>query len=353
MDSRGLLFIPDISGFTKFVNETDIEHSRLIIQELLELLINSNEMGLEVSEVEGDAILFYKFGDPPALESVFQQVEKMFCEFHQHLNVYDRLKFCQCKACLAAINLTLKVITHYGEFSTYSIKNFQKLIGKDVIVAHQLLKNDIPQHEYWLVTNNLTNDPTTPNLASWMEWKASSKNSEGNLIPFHYTQLSSLKSKVHPASDPALDLSAKKKLFSINREYKTDLITLFHAAGDFQYRSQWQEGVKSVEEISHILPRVGTKCRLILNNGESIVYSNSYSYRPDRVEFSETYEGSDFVRHFILQKIDDNLTSLTLDYYINKNVFSFLKYALSNKNKTKAEMMRSLEKLEEVIVLIR
>ena len=61
METKGLLFIPDISGFTRFVNETEIEHSRLIIQELLETLINTNEIGLEISEIEGDAILFYKF----------------------------------------------------------------------------------------------------------------------------------------------------------------------------------------------------------------------------------------------------------------------------------------------------
>jgi hypothetical protein len=62
MENKGLLFIPDISGFTRFVTEMEIEHSRYIIQELLEVLIDSNELGLEVSEIEGDAILFYKLG---------------------------------------------------------------------------------------------------------------------------------------------------------------------------------------------------------------------------------------------------------------------------------------------------
>ena len=70
MDNKGLLFIPDISGFTRFINETEIEHSRLIIQELLELLINANEMGLEISEIEGDAILFYKNGELPDVSAL-------------------------------------------------------------------------------------------------------------------------------------------------------------------------------------------------------------------------------------------------------------------------------------------
>ena len=85
MENKGLLFIPDISGFTKFVHESEIEHSRFIIQELLEILINANQIGLEISEIEGDAILFYKYGDPPALQELYKQVEKMFCAFHRHL----------------------------------------------------------------------------------------------------------------------------------------------------------------------------------------------------------------------------------------------------------------------------
>ena len=76
MNDQGLIFIPDISGFSRFVNETEINHSRLIIQELLETIINANEIGLEISEIEGDAILFYKFGEPPELEKLYRQVEK-------------------------------------------------------------------------------------------------------------------------------------------------------------------------------------------------------------------------------------------------------------------------------------
>src|SRR5712691_6555809 len=117
MENKGLLFLPDISGFTRFVNETEIEHCRLIIQELLEILLNANRIGLEVSEIEGDAILFYKFGEPPELEALYRQVEEMFCAFHRNLVAYEQHRYCQCKACTAAINLTLKVITHYGEFT--------------------------------------------------------------------------------------------------------------------------------------------------------------------------------------------------------------------------------------------
>jgi hypothetical protein len=74
------------------------------------------------------------------------------------------------------------VISHYGEFTPLNVQQFNKLIGKDVIVAHQLLKNDIPQHEYWLVTKDLDNQPAE--LTQWMHWNKSSKGTENGEISF-------------------------------------------------------------------------------------------------------------------------------------------------------------------------
>jgi len=52
---RSLLFIPDISGFTKFVQTTEVEHSQHVISELLEVLISANTQELKLAEIEGDA----------------------------------------------------------------------------------------------------------------------------------------------------------------------------------------------------------------------------------------------------------------------------------------------------------
>ena len=196
MENKGLLFIPDISGFTDFINNIELIHSRHIINELLELLINSNQLELEVSEIEGDAILFYKYGESPDLKAIYEQVEKMFYAFHRHLKIYENRRTCHCKACISAINLSLKVVTHYGEFTGYNIKDFYSLIGKDVIVAHQLLKNNIDKHEYWLVTKNLLKENALVDYKEWMKWENSIKQTEHGEIYFHYTQLSELKNEL-------------------------------------------------------------------------------------------------------------------------------------------------------------
>jgi hypothetical protein len=353
METKGLLFIPDISGFTRFVTESEINHSRLIIRELLELLINANQIGLVVSEIEGDAILFYKFGEPPQLKELYKQVEKMFCLFHKNLLAYDQKKYCQCKACTSAAGLSLKVITHYGEFTGYNVKNFNKLIGKDVIVAHQLLKNDIKQHEYWLVTKDLLHDNTPTDFTEWMNWNDSIKQTEAGEIHFHYTQLSQLKNEIAEDPLPQLNLYGKKRIYSGSKEYETDIITLFHAAGAFEYRHRWWEGVKKVEEFNHLLPRVGMRSRWTLNSGESLFYSSSYSYTDDRIEFSETDEKDDQVTYFTLIKTEANKTSLTIDIYKTGNRIKKFFLKLSGQRKRESMLRKSLENLIPLIKEIR
>ncbi|OQP40698.1 hypothetical protein A4H97_13825 [Niastella yeongjuensis] len=349
MDNRGLLFIPDISGFTRFVSETEIEHSRYIIQELLEVLIKSNRLGLQISEIEGDAILFYKFGEAPALPELYKQVEDMFCAFHRCLIAYDRRKYCQCAACTAAVELTLKVITHYGEFTGYQVQQFNKLIGKDVIVAHQLLKNDISQHEYWLVTNNLVAGKEPEDITQWMHWEISNKETETGVIPYHYTLLSELKERLPAEPLEPVVFTDKVKILSLSKEYNTDIITLFHATGDFSFRSSWQEGIVKVEDIDHHLPRIGMRCRVYTEKGDRYVYSSSYYYQPDKIRFSETDEKNGDTTYFTLEKINDTTSRLTLDLYRKRNFITQLLSVLAGRNKLKGSYERSMVNLATLL----
>jgi hypothetical protein len=196
MENKGLIFIPDISGFAHFVNSVEIDHSQHIIHELLEVILEANQLDLNISEIEGDAILFYKFGNPPDLMMAYEQVEKMFLAFHKHLQWYESKHTCHCNACISAIDLTLKVITHYGEFKEYKIRNFRKLIGKDIIIAHQLLKNDIVDHEYWLISSSLSEIQPPKILRPWMLWEFGNKKIDQHEVMFHFTQLGQLKKNV-------------------------------------------------------------------------------------------------------------------------------------------------------------
>ncbi len=352
MENQGLIFIPDISGFTQFINKVDIIHSRMIIQELLDVLVNSNQIGLTISEIEGDAILFYKYGDSPDLEALYKQVEKMFCDFHKNLIAYEISRYCQCHACTSAIDLTLKVITHYGEFTDYQVKDFRKLIGKDIIVAHQFLKNDIDQHEYWLVTNNLMTNTIPDKLITGIHWKRSVKHTEEGDIYYQYTPLSDLKNNLQPETELSSDIPNKVNMISITKEFETDIITLFRSAGMVEYRTQWQDGVKKVEELNHYLPRVGMKCRYFRENGVEVIFTSNYSFHPEKISFTETDEKKKISTTFLLEKVNDQRTRLTMDYFRKKDFIQNAVFTLLEKKKLESSMQKSLQNLGQLVKVI-
>lgn len=198
MENEGLIFIPDISGFTKFVTETELEHSQMIITQLLELLINLNHLDLNLSEIEGDAILFYKKGSRPAVNDVMEQSKKMFIDFHQYLKEMSGINNCNCGACTAAPGLSLKFITHYGQVNEVKIHNFTKILGSDVILAHRLLKNNIHCPEYLLMTKSFFSDQARDNIKKedWMEFLKTIEEYENfGKVELHYIPLTPLLNK--------------------------------------------------------------------------------------------------------------------------------------------------------------
>jgi hypothetical protein len=81
MAERAIILIPDISGFTGFTGATEIDHAAHIITELLELIVASNETDFTLAEIEGDAVLFYRKGEPLRREQLVDQCLRMFANF--------------------------------------------------------------------------------------------------------------------------------------------------------------------------------------------------------------------------------------------------------------------------------
>ncbi len=150
-EKDGLIFIPDISGFTKFVHDTDIKLGKEIAAELLSVMLHANILHLQVSEIEGDAILFYRYGTPPTLRELMNQYELMLVAFKK------KLVALKTKLHLPVLELSIKLIVHFGPIAEYKLCGFRKLYGETVVTAHHLLKNNIPSHNYILITKGFFN----------------------------------------------------------------------------------------------------------------------------------------------------------------------------------------------------
>ena len=59
MELRGFILIADITGYTAYLNESELEHAQETLTDLLELLIDHTESPLVISRLEGDAVISY------------------------------------------------------------------------------------------------------------------------------------------------------------------------------------------------------------------------------------------------------------------------------------------------------
>ena len=145
--TTGYIAMADISGYTAFVAGTELEHSREILSELLEVTSRALEAHLTPVRLQGDAIICVSDDDMvvPCLESAF-------VAFHRRVRAMVAATTCPCAACQSVPALTLKFVAHRGEYSNVEVRGTKDLVGADVNVAFRLLKNHVPSHEYLLIT---------------------------------------------------------------------------------------------------------------------------------------------------------------------------------------------------------
>jgi hypothetical protein len=56
---QGYIVLADLSGFTPFMEQTEIAHSVVILQGLMEQIVKRFSSLLTIAEVEGDAVFTY------------------------------------------------------------------------------------------------------------------------------------------------------------------------------------------------------------------------------------------------------------------------------------------------------
>jgi hypothetical protein len=160
---HGHLVIADISGYTRFLSESELEHANGILEELLNSVIAAINAPLTLSSIEGDAVLLY--GEMPEGtigQSVIDSVERLYVAFASALETMVLNTTCDCNACANVKTLGLKIVMHCGEFAVSNMGGREILTGPDVILAHRLLKNTVVDttgiSDYFLLTDACVKD---------------------------------------------------------------------------------------------------------------------------------------------------------------------------------------------------
>jgi hypothetical protein len=147
---KGYLVLADISGYTSFVAQTEIEHADLALSILLEAIVEELGSLLIISKLEGDAVFAYieesKLSEG---KSLLELIDHTYLAFREKAEALYRQATCECKACLAIPTLDLKFMVHHGNFIIQQVAGIKDLMGTDVNLIHRLSKNHVSESTGW------------------------------------------------------------------------------------------------------------------------------------------------------------------------------------------------------------
>ncbi len=142
----GILLIADITGYTKFLASSELEHAQDSLRSLLELIVEHTGPPLVISRLEGDAVISYApAGSFLQGQTIVEIIDRTYVDFCQARELMILNTTCTCNACRNIPNLDLKFFVHFGSFILEPLLSYTELVGTDVNLVHRLTKNSILQ----------------------------------------------------------------------------------------------------------------------------------------------------------------------------------------------------------------
>lgn len=354
--SQSLFFIPDISGYTNFIQNTEIEHSQHVIAELLEVLLDANIENLELAEIEGDALFFFKENEVPSQERLLAQVERMYRAFYGHLKLLETNRICPCKACAIAPTLKLKIIIHSGELQFLEVKGNKKPFGKSVIESHRLLKNSIDSDNYVLMTKELCRSIglSSDYSSKLFDFQQSEDTYDGETIKYNY-------STIHVDNLDIEDVNSIHKV-EFGREpnlrfdytFPTSQGKFYEYISNYRYRNDWTEGVDEFQFKLNEVTRLDTEHTCVINGKHIDFMAVTKDGNPNELIYGEktkSFPVADVLFQFyIIEAVTDSSCKVTIEtYWETKTIFQKLGMKLLGKKTLRKGVITSMNNLTKFV----
>ena len=147
---HGYLVLADISGYTSYLAQVELEHAHEILTDLLETIVGQFKQMLTISKLEGDAVFANVDEEKlPRPETLLELIENTYVAFRRRRDGSQRATTCTCRACQSMDTLELKFFVHHGDYIVQNISGIRELVGSDVNLAHRLMKNHIAENTGW------------------------------------------------------------------------------------------------------------------------------------------------------------------------------------------------------------
>jgi len=350
--TKSLLFLPDISGFTEFVQNTEINHSQHIIAELLEVLIDANVLDLQLAEIEGDALFLYKEEEVPSLEKLLAQVETMFTAFYSHLKLLEKNRVCPCNACSSAPKLQLKIIAHSGELQFINVHDNRKPFGVQVIEVHRLMKNSINSDNYVLLSKQLADDIelSTNYQSKLFDFKMGENEYDGRKIKYIFSEINKHELKLKPfAQARRIEFNKPPSLY-FDKQFPVSASQLLEFITNYAYRHEWVEGVDKFEYNENEVTRLGTEHVCVLNGKHLNFITITKKGKPGQLVYGELTKDAppvdELYQFYVINPLTQNSCKLEVEIYWKvKSLFKKLILSLVVKKIIRQNTLHALDNL--------
>ena len=223
MEQKGFLVLSDISGYSSYLNQSELEHAHETLTDLLNLLIERTDSPLQIFKLEGDAVFSYApSGAFHQGQTLLEVIENSYLAFRKALQLMTLNTTCPCNACGYIPNLDLKFFVHYGTYTVQEMGQYRELLGSDVNLVHRITKNRIGEKlgkkAYAAFTQAVIDELQMHDLAGEMEALTDSYPDAGELTLFVHDMHSvweARKDEVSLAVDPADALYVGEDVFPI------------------------------------------------------------------------------------------------------------------------------------------
>lgn len=174
---EGCLLLADITGYTAYLQGTELEHAEDVLSDLLETIIAGIEPPFEVSKLEGDAVFAHMPVAQVDAAMLFDTIESTYFAFRRRLRDVVHSTTCDCDACVLIPSLDLKFFVHSGSYIVRRIARSEELTGADVVLVHRLMKGtarDVIGNDAYLVLTRaaldaIAGDPVALGLTAHVE----------------------------------------------------------------------------------------------------------------------------------------------------------------------------------------
>lgn len=338
------------------MQSTEIEHSRHVIAELLEIIIRANADEFDLAEIEGDALFFYKEGMVPSLDKLMAKVEAVFSAFYSHLKLMEKNRICPCNACATAPNLDLKIVAHSGELHFISVQDREKPFGTEVIEVHRLLKNSIDSQNYLLLSRELT------------EHLGLSENYKGDLFTFspgkdiyddnpldyQYALLEKDKLELAPFAQVKQYEFDRPPNLSMEKDFPIPAAELFEYISNFVYRHHLVDGDHSFEFNENEVTRIGSKHVCVVDGDHIDFVTVTKAGEPGQLIYGELTTTPRIVDELfsfsVINPLGDTTCKLeTQIYWTARSPLKKLAIALFVKKQMRKNIITSIKMLTEFV----